>query len=140
MMMRSNLWAMVGCLGLGLLAASCPPAVAAPRHEDDADAPASTGTELIAFEAPGCRYCPVFRRDVAPGYPATRAGRMAPLRFVDINASAAAALKLARPITMVPTVVLVRDGVEIGRIDGYVGRDNMLHILNTLLPRDGLVD
>ncbi len=121
---------------MGLAAVFCPPAGAAPRHEEEAGALAPTGTELIAFEAPGCRYCPIFRRDVAPGYPTTRAGRVAPLRFVDINETAASALKLARPITMVPTVVLVRDGVEIGRIDGYVGRDNMLHILNTLLPPD----
>lgn len=133
---RSPLSAVVRCLGSGLLALCSPSAATALSQNGEADARALTGTELIAFEAPGCRYCPVFRRDVAPSYPASRAGKMAPLRFVDVNEPAAAALSLARPITIVPTVVLVRDGVEIGRIDGYVGRANMHHILDTLLPRD----
>ncbi len=135
--MKSYISTFVRCLGLGFFAVYGASATAAPAHNGAADARAPTGTELIAFEAPGCRYCPIFRRDVAPSYPATRAGKVAPLRFVDVNDEpAASALRLARPITMVPTVVLVQDGVEVGRIDGYVGRENMHHILNTLLPPD----
>lgn len=136
MMMRSTISAAARCLVLGLLALSSPPVAAAPDQEAEAGSGAPTGTELIAFEAPGCRYCPLFRRDVAPSYAATRAGKSAPLRFVDVNDSAASALKLARPITMVPTVVLIRDGVEIGRIDGYVGRESMHRLLNAVLPQD----
>ncbi|WP_144083644.1 thioredoxin family protein [Hyphomicrobium nitrativorans] len=90
--------------------------------------------ELIAFEAPGCAYCPIFRRDVAPSYGASRAGKAAPLRFMDLNDGAADRFKLSSPITVVPTLVLVRDGVEIGRIAGYVGPANVYHILNTMLP------
>ncbi|WP_083567686.1 thioredoxin family protein [Hyphomicrobium sp. CS1GBMeth3] len=97
---------------------------------------APTGVELIAFEAPGCAYCPIFRRDVAPSYAGTPAGKAAPLRFVDLNDPAAESLKLASPVTLVPTLVLVRDGVEIGRIAGYVGRENMHHILATMLPAE----
>lgn len=134
MTMKSYISMLAGCVGLGFVAVSCPVAAAAPAHNGAPEHAAPTGAELIAFEAPGCRYCPIFRRDVAPGYAATRAGKAAPLRFLDINDRAADALQLARPITMVPTVVLVQDGVEIGRIDGYVGRENMHHILNTLLP------
>lgn len=123
------------CLGLGLLSVLAPAAApAAPDLATAGDAP-PTGVELIAFEAPGCRYCPVFRRDVAPSYAASRAGKAAPLRFVDLNDAAAGRFKLASPVTIVPTLVLVRDGVEIARIAGYVGRENMHHILDTLLPR-----
>ncbi len=136
MTMKSYISMLVRCLGLGFLAVYCSFAVAAPAHNEAVDEKAPTGAELIAFEAPGCRYCPIFRRDVAPTYAATRAGKVAPLRYLDINDRAADTLRLARPITMVPTVVLVQDGVEIGRIDGYVGRENMHHILNTLLPPD----
>ena len=95
-----------------------------------------TGFELIAFEAPGCNYCPIFRRDVVPSYAATRAGKTAPLRFIDVNDTAADRLQLSGPVTMVPTVVLVRDGVEIGRINGYFGRENMHRLLDTLLPHE----
>jgi hypothetical protein len=125
------------CLVLGLTAAAPAAAMAvAPDGDIEAGRPAPSGMELIAFEAPGCIYCPIFRRDVAPSYPATRAGKAAPLRFVDINDARADALKLASPVTIVPTLVLVRDGVEIGRINGYVGPINMHHMLDTLLPRD----
>lgn len=122
------------CLGLGLLATLAPPARAATLHEAKADRKAPGGLELVAFEAPGCRYCPIFRRDVAPSYPASRAGKSAPLRFVDVNDEAASHFELTSPVTMVPTVVLVRDGVEIGRIAGYVGPANMHRMLESMLP------
>lgn len=124
---------LVPFLGLAL-AALAPRADAAPDLRAAAGAPLPTGLELIAFEAPGCVYCPVFRRDVAPAYGNTRAGRAAPLRFVDLNDRAADRFRLSSPITIVPTLVLVRDGVEIGRISGYVGPDNIHHILGPMLP------
>jgi hypothetical protein len=124
-------------LGMGLLLVLLPAAAigATWDREIPPDRNAPTGVELIAFEAPGCRYCPVFRRDVAPSYAASRAGMTAPLRYIDINDASASSLKLASPVTMVPTLVLVRDGVEIGRIPGYVGRENMHRILDAMLPR-----
>lgn len=130
--------ALFGCLGMGGAASGVPSENAA-AYGNGVEAGSAeslpTGVELIAFEAPGCGYCPVFRRDVAPSYAGSRAGKTAPLRFVDINDPAVANLKLAGPVTMVPTLVLVRDGVEIGRIAGYVGRESMHHILATMLPR-----
>lgn len=116
------------------LAALAPAAGAAPDLGATGRAPHPTGLELIAFEAPGCAYCPLFRRDVAPSYGSTRAGRAAPLRFVDLNDRAADSFRLSSPITVVPTLVLVQDGVEIGRISGYVGPDNIHHILGAMLP------
>ena len=121
------------CLVLGLTAALAP---AASQAAPDRDSLPGTGFELIAFEAPGCNYCPIFRRDVVPSYAATRAGKTAPLRFIDVNDRAADQLQLSGPVTMVPTVVLVRDGVEIGRINGYFGRENMHRMLDTLLPHE----
>jgi thioredoxin-related protein len=121
------------CLVLGLLAVAAP---AASRAAPDRDGVSETGYELIAFEAPGCNYCPVFRRDVQPSYATSRAGKTAPLRFIDVNDAAADTLQLASPVTMVPTLVLVRNRVEIGRINGYFGRENMHHMLNALLPAE----
>jgi len=133
---RKSISTAVRCLVLGLTAAAPPAAVAAAPNDDvPPGGTTMSGMELIAFEAPGCIYCPIFRRDVAPSYAGTRAGKAAPLRFVDINEAGADALKLSSPVTMVPTLVLVRDGVEIGRINGYVGRANMHHMLDVLLPR-----
>lgn len=123
------------CAGLALLAGPAPSAGAASYGDGvEAEAGVAAGVELILFEAPGCRYCPIFRRDVATTYAGTPAGRAAPLRFVDLNDPAAARFRLAAPVTMVPTLVLVRDGAEIGRISGYVGRENMHRLLATMLP------
>lgn len=130
-----SLSSLSSCLTMGLLLAiPTPRASAAPDPDGALTGPAPTGMELIAFEAPGCAYCPIFRRDVAPTYGASRAGKTAPLRFVDLNDAAADRFQLSSPITVVPTLVLLRDGVEIGRIAGYVGRANVHHILNTMLP------
>lgn len=117
-----------------LLAIFAPHASAAPDPGSPFTGAATTGMELIAFEAPGCAYCPILRRDIAPTYAASRAGKAAPLRFVDLNDKAADRFQLSSPITVVPTLVLMRDGVEIGRIAGYVGPANIHHILNTMLP------
>lgn len=121
----------VRCLVMGLLAVLAP---ASGRAAPDLSGTTDSGYELIAFEAPGCIYCPVFRRDVLPSYADSRAGKTAPLRFIDVNDAIADDFQLSSPVTMVPTVVLVRNRVEIGRINGYFGRENMHHMLNTLLP------
>ena len=132
---KSPLSSLAFRLTTGLLVAILAPAAgAAPDPGGVLTGPATSGMELIAFEAPGCAYCPIFRRDVAPTYGASRAGKTAPLRFVDLNDAAADRFTLSSPITVVPTLVLVRDGVEIGRIAGYVGPANVHHILNSMLP------
>ena len=131
---RSPVKLLLRCLGMGLLAVSPGAVAAAPGQEPGAGNQMPTGVELIAFEAPGCIYCPIFRRDVLPSYAASRAGKAAPLRFVDLNDEAADSFQLSAPVTMVPTLVLIRDGVEIGRISGYFGRDNVHHMLDAMLP------
>lgn len=135
MQMRNAILAVSACAGLAL---SDPPGT--PRTwaatRDGADATQASGLELIAFEVPGCAYCPIFRRDVAPSYAASRAGRLAPLRYVDLNDAAADRLSLSGPITIVPTLVLMRDGVEVGRITGYVGPEAVHRLLDTMLPSD----
>lgn len=91
--------------------------------------------ELIAFEVPGCIYCNVFRRDVLPRYASSAAGRTAPLRFLDLNDEASTQLRLNEPVRIVPTVVVMRDGTEVGRIVGYLGAENFYRMLAGLLPR-----
>jgi len=122
--------ALSACLGLGL--SSLPGTGAA--SPDPAIDPSRTDLELIAFEVPGCAYCPLFRRDVAPSYAASRAGREAPLRYLDLNDAAAAGVRLSAPVTVVPTLVLVKDRVEVARISGYVGRESVFRLLAPLLP------
>jgi thioredoxin-related protein len=83
--------------------------------------PSTTVQELIVLEAPNCTYCDVFRRDVLPRYQLSKRAGELPIRFVDLNDPAADQLKLSSSVTMVPTVVLMRQGSEAGRISGYWG-------------------
>ncbi|MCU0953720.1 MAG: thioredoxin family protein [Hyphomicrobium sp.] len=92
--------------------------------------------ELLVVETDNCIYCGLFRRDVAPTYTASIRARSVPMRFIDLNAPDIDALSLSAPIESVPTVLVVEQGREVGRIAGYVGPEIFFHSLNTLLPEE----
>ena len=83
--------------------------------------PSTVVQELIVVEVANCTYCDVFRRDVLPRYQLSKRASDLPIRFVDLNDPAADQLQLSSSVTMVPTVVLMRQGAEAGRISGYWG-------------------
>src|SRR5215510_2750417 len=91
--------------------------------------------ELLMFDDPGCVWCRRWNAEIAPSYPKTREGQQAPLRRVPIRDQARAGVALARPINITPTFVLVEDGQEVGRIDGYAGKDFFYPMLAQLLRR-----
>jgi hypothetical protein len=91
--------------------------------------------ELLMFYDPGCVWCRRWNAEIAPSYPKTREGQQAPLRRVPIRDQARAGVALARPINVTPTFVLVEDGQEVGRIDGYAGKDFFYPMLAELLRR-----
>ena len=93
------------------------------------------GVELVVFEADGCVYCEVLRRDLAPIYSASAHGRQAPLRFFNVSRSDESSIGLRSAITIAPTVVLLRDGREAGRITGYTGPDNFLQLVSLMIGR-----
>jgi thioredoxin-related protein len=93
--------------------------------------------ELLVVEIDNCIYCSIFRRDVVPTYMNSERARQVPMRFVDINAPDVDRLALAGPIDRVPTVLVIEDGREIGRIVGYVGPENFFHSLSHLLSGIG---
>lgn len=80
--------------------------------------------ELIMVETSGCAYCLRWKQDVgAAEYAATPEGRFAPLRFVDLRDAPPDGVMFLRPVVFTPTFVLVEDGTEIDRIEGYPGED-----------------
>jgi hypothetical protein len=56
------------------------------------------------------------------------------MRFVDLDAPDVDRLSLTAPIETVPTVLVVENGREVGRIAGYVGPQIFFHVLNRMLP------
>lgn len=89
--------------------------------------------ELVVVEAPGCLYCQLFRRDVAPAYVTSARAKTVPMRFVDLNALGNEGVLLASPIDSVPTVLLLKRSKEAGRIPGYTGPENFFHSVNYLI-------
>lgn len=88
------------------------------------------------FRNDGCPWCAKWDREIGPIYPKTEFNTRAPLRQVNLDHDAAPAFTHA-PIHYTPTFVLVEDGKEVGRIEGYPGDELFwvrLENLLTLLP------
>lgn len=79
--------------------------------------------QLIMVEEHGCMWCARWNAEIGDTYPKTPEGRTAPLRRIDIRDERPEDLTFARPVTFTPTFVLVEDGVEVARIEGYPGED-----------------
>ena len=74
--------------------------------------------ELVMYQRDGCPYCVRFEREMAPIYPKTREGALAPLRLVQRPSGGVRDGGLKKPGIATPTFVLVESGREIGRITG----------------------
>lgn len=93
------------------------------------------GLELVMMEQPGCIYCARWDAEVGPGYPKSAEGQRAPLRRIQLHDALPGDLALRTPAVFTPTFVLVRDGQEIGRIEGYPGAHFFWPLLADLIAR-----
>lgn len=91
--------------------------------------------DLIMVEEPGCVWCAQWNRDLGAIYPKTPEGKFAPLQRVQIRDTRKDTLgiTLSRPVSFTPTFLLVEDGAEIGRIEGYPGEDFFWGLLEQML-------
>ncbi len=89
--------------------------------------------QLLMFEQPGCIYCARWDEEIAPQYPLTEEGKAAPLRRLQLHDPLPGDLSLVRPPVFTPTFVLVEDGAETGRIEGYPGADFFWPLLAGLI-------
>lgn len=95
------------------------------------------GLALVMFEQDGCPWCAKWNNDVAPGYAQSDEGRAAPLVRRDIHDPIPPGMTLASPPQFTPTFVLIKDGRELGRIQGYPGSDFFWAMLDELLAKAG---
>ncbi len=93
----------------------------------------ASAAELVMFTRDGCPWCARFEREVAPIYPRTAEGRLAPLRRVEVVAGGTVMAGLTEPVIVAPTFVLVDEGREVGRITGYLGDDAFWGLLGKML-------
>lgn len=99
-------------------------------------AAAADGLRLLMVERPGCYYCVVFKRDVAPIYHKSEEGRLAPLVHYDLRDTLPDDISLASRAHVTPTFILLdADGQEVDRLTGYPGDDFFWPYIDGMITR-----
>ena len=89
--------------------------------------------ELVMYRRAGCPYCAAWDREIGPIYPKTEVGKKVPLRHVHLDRGRDNSVALKSPIRFTPTFIVVEDGREKARIEGYSGEFFFWGILEKLL-------
>ena len=92
-------------------------------------------TQLVMMEEAGCSWCERWLAEIGVVYDRTKEGRIAPLRRVDVHEPLPGDLRFLKPAFFTPTFILVTQGREIGRIQGYPGEDFFWSLLGELLEK-----
>ena len=95
--------------------------------------------ELLMIEEDGCFWCEAWNNDISGIYSKTVEGQSAPLRRADIKSDIEQEVSLKQSVHFTPTFLLVEDGKEVARIEGYPGEDffwGMLNQILEVLPQD----
>ena len=100
--------------------------------------PALGETRLVMAEEAGCFWCARWNAEVGDAYDLTAEGRAAPLVRVDIHGELPSSLSFANRLVYTPTFVLMRDGHEISRLEGYPGEDFFWALFQNMLDDAGI--
>ena len=92
-------------------------------------------TMLVMVEEKGCIWCARWNAEISHIYPKTEEGAAAPLKRIDIHAKRPDDIVFSRSLTFTPTFVLVIEGKEVSRIEGYPGEDFFWGLLGKMLSQ-----
>ena len=91
-------------------------------------------TRLIMVTSPHCPWCEAFEEEVGSIYDKTPESRVFPMLRVDVDDQFPARFDDLNPAFFTPTFIFVRDGEEMGRIEGYPGMELFWWRLSEFLP------
>ena len=94
-----------------------------------------TAAELLMVREDNCPWCTVWDEEIGPIYPKTPEGKFAPLVHVDLGESIDDA-RILKSVIYTPTFILVENGVEIARLEGYPGEDFFWPLLEEMLSKN----
>jgi hypothetical protein len=97
--------------------------------------PAASAAQLVYVEWTDCGICKMFNRQMAWAYPSSAIGKKVPLRRVNILNRWPADLKQVNRPSYTPVFILVDNGREVGRFDGYNNPQGFARNLQRLLQR-----
>lgn len=92
---------------------------------------------LYMAEEDGCYWCAKWDEEIAHIYPKTAEGRTAPLKRYDLHHETPDVV-FAKRVHFTPTFILVENGKEVGRIEGYPGEDFFWSLLTMMFERAGI--
>lgn len=93
---------------------------------------AALATELVMVDEEGCIWCQRWEEEIGPSYPNTTEGAFAPLRKINIR-DVADKIEISRRVNFTPTFLLVENGRELARLEGYPGEHFFFPLLGDLL-------
>lgn len=93
----------------------------------------ASAAELLMLEADDCVYCQKFNEEIAPAYPKTNEGKLAPLRRINIAEPWPKDLAAIKEENLTPTFILIHNGQEVDRLIGYPGDEHFWFLLSELL-------
>lgn len=111
----------------------------APRIGSDTVDWQAAPIRLMMVEQEGCIYCEAWDREIEPGFPKSAEGQAAPLLRVDIDGPWPDGIALDRRPTITPTFILLRDGAELSRLEGYPGDQYFYPLIDGMLTDAGIV-
>lgn len=91
-------------------------------------------TVLYMAEEDGCMWCERWNQELGHIYPKTAEGRTAPLKRFDLHRDSPD-VAFEKSIHFTPTFILVQNGQEVGRIEGYPGEDFFWGLLGMVFER-----
>ena len=97
-------------------------------------APNQDLTTVRIKEEDGCYWCERWHSEIAAIYPKTPEGKAAPLQLTDIHALPGD-VEFERRVHFTPTFILIDDGKELARIEGYPGEDFFWGLLGMMLEK-----
>lgn len=101
--------------------------------------PAKLGAQTFLYmaEEHGCMWCERWTEELGAIYPKTAEGQTAPLVRYDLH-NETPNIVLSKSVHFTPTFILVSDGIEVGRIEGYPGEDFFWGLLGIAFERAGI--
>ncbi len=102
------------------------------------NAPSVAEPVLLMAEEDGCYWCERWHEEIAEIYPKTAEGKAAPLQRFDLHGDHPDGVTFTSRVRFTPTFILVEDGIELDRIEGYPGEDFFWGLLGMMLERAGV--
>ena len=88
---------------------------------------------LLMVEQDGCPYCDKWHAEIGGIYHKTREGRIAPLQQTDLYEPLPTGVDINGPAVYTPTFILLNDGNEVGRVEGYPGDEFFWFLIDKMI-------